>query len=101
MMNVRKDSVDGRRRSRTLRLLLALCCAVSFATALATEPVYPRDVALWEEVRVPSKAHEVARQLWSYPYAYTANYSLYSWQVFARNNRVCARLVIGEQPKGE
>jgi hypothetical protein len=79
-----------------MRHLLLLASLLAFAlTAAAADPEYPRQVAQWQEVGIPSGTDQGARMAWFY----AANYSDKKWRVFVEGGQVCAQLIITERPE--
>ena len=54
----------------------------------AAEQAYPRDIAKWQEVAVPSESDQGARMAWSY----AASYSKHEWRVFTKDGQPHAQL---------
>lgn len=56
--------------------------------AFAGDPEYPREIARWREVSVPSGSDKGDRMAWFY----AANNSHHKWRVFSKDGQICAQL---------
>ncbi|MBI3735218.1 hypothetical protein HY256_01740 [Candidatus Sumerlaeota bacterium] len=70
------------------RPLLIVSIMALALTAHAADLDYPRRVAQWHEVAVPSEKDEGARRAWRY----AANYSKHEWRVYVERGEICAQL---------
>jgi hypothetical protein len=68
--------------------LFIISVSVYIQTARAAEPAYPREVARWQEIIIPSETDSEARSVWFY----SANYSPHDWRVYTDGDHVCAAL---------
>lgn len=73
----------------TLNRSLIVCAFLALSlSAYAAEPAYPREIAQWQEVRIPADSDHAAGAAW----LYSANNSRDEWRVFSDDGRICTEL---------
>ena len=65
-----------------------MVCLLALApTVRAAEVEYPREVARWQGVSVPSDTDHGSRMVWSC----AASYSRHEWRVYTDGDQICAQ----------
>jgi hypothetical protein len=85
-----------------MRKALLIVAFLAFGQTMRVAKLeYPREVARWQDVNVPSGADKGSRMVWFY----AANHSGHEWRVFTDHDQICAQLSTakpqdqGERPK--